>query len=153
MNFLKKAFLKLGLIREETVFTALEKLPQDVIVIPEGSYIQGGMRTDLSVVVAGVMHGDLEIDGRGEIVVLSGGVVRDGAISAASILIQGVASDVRLDGDSIYVPSEGRLQGRNEITYGKFIRDGDADIAGSFFKRAIDVEPLSRSSIVEVAYR
>jgi cytoskeletal protein CcmA (bactofilin family) len=138
VNFFKKHSLALGLIREDTIYSGVETAPQGVLVVPRGAFIEGGLRTNLSLVVAGDFHGDLEIEGVGQLTVVEGGVVHDGAISANTIVIHGCGKNVALDGDRISITADGSLEGDNQVAYAKLFVDSDADVSGSFTKKSAD---------------
>lgn len=135
MNRLLKLACRLGLVEAHVTFDSMEDLPNDVLIIPSGSVVEGQLHTNLTVVVAGEMNGSINIKGDASLTILEHAEVRNGLVSANTVEIHGTTRDVAIDVDRVHVSSTGRIEGNSQLRYGKLSKHEDAPINGQIEKR------------------
>lgn len=135
MSRLVKVARFLRLVEERVVFDKTEPLPNDVLIVPPGSLVEGQLHTNMSVVLGGEMHGSINIKGDAKLLVLEGAKIRGGLVSADLVEMNGVAIDVGIDADRMVLSQTGRVEGNSQVRYGKLTKHEDAPIDGRLQKR------------------
>lgn len=135
MNGLLKLAQFLGLVEEHVVSDRTEKMPSDVLIIPPGAIVEGQIHTNLAVVLAGKMDGSINIRGEAKLLVLENAEVKNGLVSADNVEIHGLAANVAIDVDHLFLSKTGRVEGKSELRYGRLAKHEDAPINGLLQKR------------------
>ena len=122
-------------VEEVEINDKSELMPENVFVIPQGVCLEGELHTSLPVVIAGEMHGTINVKNNSPLLILPGGLICNGLVSADVVEVQGRVTDAGIDTQKLSVSRTGSISGRSQVRYEKISKHEDSVIEGSFKKR------------------